>query len=314
MSDFLQRTLDGLLEAGPYALIGLGLTLSFGVLRRINLAFGATALLAAYVGSWLHVRWGMPALGVWLVVIVTTVAVGFYVEWVCFDNADQGTSSLRRQSQVGMDLRMDGRDATVMAASFALWMQLEQLAVNFQPNHLHPFPDLSSQANVQWGALNFRPDRLSVFLITMALMACITVWLKRSRSGLSLRAVASDSTAAHLSGFDISRIRYAGTALSCALCGIASCAVLSMDGQVTPMFGMWVLLKGLTCALISGLGSVRGVLGGAVLLGIAEAHAQSLWGALGRDATTWGLLLLALITQASHFPSLKSRFQGVQHG
>jgi branched-subunit amino acid ABC-type transport system permease component len=97
MSELLQRTLDGLLEAGPYALIGLGLTLSFGVLRRINLAFGATALLAAYVGSWLHVRWGVPVLGVWLVVIATSVLVGFYVEWVCFDKVDHGTSGFRRQ-------------------------------------------------------------------------------------------------------------------------------------------------------------------------------------------------------------------------
>lgn len=314
MSDLLQLTLEGLLEAGPYALIGLGLTISFGVLRRINLAFGATALLAAYVGSWLHVRWVVPALGVWLVVIATTVLVGLYVEWVCFEKADYNSSDLRRQSHVGTGLGMDARDATLMAASFALWMQLEQLAVNFQPNHLHPFPDFSSKVNVHWSALNFRPDRLSVFLFTMALMACATAWLKRSHTGLGLRAVASDPTAAHVCGFNVSRIRYVGTALSCTLCGIASCAVLSMDGQVTPMFGMWVLLKGLTCALIGGLGSVRGVLGGAVLLGIAEAHAQYMWGALGRDATTWGLLLLALLTQASQFPSFKSRIREVLYG
>lgn len=314
MSELLQRTLDGLLEAGPYALIGLSLTLSFGVLRKINLAFGATALLAAYVGSWLHLRWGMPVLGVWLAVIATTVLVGFYVEWVCFDKTEDIGLGLRRQSQVSLGLGIDAKDATVMAASFALWMQLEQLAVNFQPNHLHPFPDLSSQVNVQWGPLNLRPDRMAVFIFTMALMACVSVWLKRSHTGLSLRAVTSDPTAAHLCGFKVLRIRYVGTALSCALCGIASCAVLSMDGQVTPMFGMWVLLKGLTCTLIGGLGSVRGVLGGALLLGITEAHAQALWGALGRDATTWGLLLLALLTQASKLPNILIRFQGDQRG
>ena len=139
MLELLQRTLEGLLEAGPYALIGLGLTISFGVLRRINLAFGATALLAAYVGSWLHVRWGVPALGVWAAVIVITVLVGFYVEWMCFDIADDRVAGMRRQSSVALGL--DIREASVLAASFALWMQIEQVAVNFQPNHLHPFPD-----------------------------------------------------------------------------------------------------------------------------------------------------------------------------
>lgn len=311
MSEILQRTLDGLLEAGPYALIALGLTLSFGVLRRLNLAFGATALLAAYVGSWLHVRWGIPFGGVWLAVIASTVAFGFYVEWVCFAHAENASAVSRRQHQLGLGL--EARDASLLAASFALWMQLEQLAVNFQPNHLHPFPDLSSQVNVQWGVVNFRPDRMTVFLITMGLMACMAWWLQRSKTGLGLRAVASDPVAAHLCGLNVSRIRYAGTALSCVLCGISSCAVLSMDGQVTPMFGMWVLLKGLTCALIGGLGSVRGALGGAVLLGITEAHAQAMWGALGRDATTWALLLLALLTQAIQLPNLKKLVQGDRH-
>lgn len=303
MLELLQRTLEGLLEAGPYALIGLGLTISFGVLRRINLAFGATALLAAYVGSWLHVRWGVPALGVWAAVIVVTVLVGFYVEWMCFDISDDSVAGMRRQSSVALGL--DIREASVLAASFALWMQIEQVAVNFQPNHLLPFPDLSSKHNFELGGIDLRPDRIFVFFLTSALIAGLAIWLQHSRLGLGIRALSSSQAAAQVCGFNILRLRYMGTAVSCALCGLASCAVLSMDGQVTPMFGMWVLIKGLTCALLGGLGSVRGVLGGAILLGITEAHAQSLWGPIGRDAATWGLLLLALLFQAH---SLKHKF------
>ena len=308
MLEFIQRTLEGLLEAGPYALIGLGLTLSFGVLRRINLAFGATALLAAYVGSWLHVRWGVPALGVCLAVMGTTVLVGFYVEWVCFENVDDSIIDMRRQSSVLASL--DAKEASVMAASFALWMQLEQLAVNFQPNHLHPFPDFSSNSNLDWGSLSLRPDRLSVFIFSVVIISVVAVWLHKSRAGLGLRALSSSHAAAQICGMNVSQLRYIGTALSCALCGIASCAVLSMDGQVTPMFGMWVLLKGLTCALVGGLGSVSGVLGGAILLGITESHAQSLWGPIGREAATWGVLLLALLTQARQLPRLLNRHGG----
>ena len=303
MLELLQLTLEGLLEAGPYALIGLGLTISFGVLRRINLAFGATALLAAYVGSWLHVHWGVPALGVWVVVIVVTVLVGFYVERMCFDIDDDSVLAMRRQSSVALGL--DAREASVLAASFALWMQIEQVAVNFQPNHLHPFPDLSSKLNFDLGGIDLRPDRIVVFFLTAGLIAGLAIWLKHSQLGLAIRALSSSQAAAQVCGFNVLRLRYIGTAVSCSLCGLASCAVLSMDGQVTPMFGMWVLLKGLTCALLGGLGSVRGVFGGAVLLGITEAHAQSLWGPIGREAATWGLLLLALLVQ-SH--PLKDKF------
>ena len=94
--EFLQRSLDGLLEAGPYALIGLGLTLGFGVLRRLNLAYGAGALLAAYLGSWLHTRMGAPVWMVWLGVISLSVIVGLYVDALCFAESDQPANALQR--------------------------------------------------------------------------------------------------------------------------------------------------------------------------------------------------------------------------
>jgi len=296
MFEFLQRTLEGLLEAGPYALIGLGLTIGFGVLRRVNLAFGAAALLAAYLGSWLHFRWGLPAFAVWLAVIGSTVLVGFYAEWVCYNSFDKSTMGVRRLISVfGI---LDAKEASVIAASFALWMQLEQIAVNFQPSHLHPFPDLSSNSYFFWGSFSLRPDRLSAFIFSLGLISAVALWLHKSRAGLGLRAFSDSHAAAQMCGMNTSHLRYIGTTLSYTICGIASCVVLSMDGQVTPMFGMWVLLKGMTCALLGGLGSLRGVLGGAMLLGITESHAQSLWGPIGRDAATWALLLLALVNQA----------------
>ena len=86
-----------------------------------------------------------------------------------------------------------------------------------------------------------------------------------------------------------------GIFLACGLAGVSACIVLSLQGQVTPMFGMWMLMKGLTVALIGGLGSTTGVFYGALLLGVVEAHAQAFLGALGRDAVTWGLLLTSLL-------------------
>ena len=71
MTELLQTTLDGLLNGGSYALVGLGLTLTFGMLRRLNLAYGAGAMLAAYVGAWLHLQHAAP----WGVVLFAVVGV-----------------------------------------------------------------------------------------------------------------------------------------------------------------------------------------------------------------------------------------------
>ena len=300
--EFLQRSIDGLLEAGPYALIGLGLTLGFGVLRRLNLAYGAGALLAAYLGSWLHVRLGAPVWMVWLGVMCLSVIVGLYVDALCFAESDQPASALQRARQVVYGA--DALEVTALAATFAVWMQLEQLAVNWQPSHVHPFPDLSSTSEWTWsgwsgwGGLTLRPDRVAVWAFTVALLWSVAVWMTRSRLGLGLRAVASHPAAAHLSGMSVRRLQRLGFALACALGGVAACAVLSVDAQVTPMFGMWILVKGLTVALLAGLGRIERLLLGAAVLGVLESHAQALAGPLAREAVAWVLLLGVLGWQA----------------
>ncbi len=294
--EFLQRTLDGLLEAGPYALVGLGLTLGFGMLRRVNLAYGAGAMLGAYAGSWLHVRLGWSPLAVLPCVVLFAALAGLYVQWLCFHGTDRATGSAQRAS-----LPVSGADAhevVALASSFAVWMQLEQLSVNLLPRHLNPFPDFASTQEWTLGALGLRPDRLVMCLLAVALVVWLARWMQTSRTGLALRATADHPLAAHLSGLRVPALQRLGFVLACGLSGVAACAVLALEGQVTPMFGMWMLMKGLVVATIGGLGQLRGVLLGAALLGVVEAHAQAALGALGRDAAAWGLLLLALLWRA----------------
>jgi len=294
--DFLQRTLDGLLEAGPYALVGLGLTLGFGMLRRVNLAYGAGAMAGAYLGSWLYVRLGWPALVVLPSVVLAAVLVGLYVQWLCFHGADHSTGTPQRASAPVSGA--DAREVVALASSFAVWMQLEQLSVNLLPRHLNPFPDFASTHEWVIGPLGLRPDRLLMCALAVGLVLWFARWMRVSRTGIALRATADQALAAHLSGLRVPSLQRLGFVLACGLSGVAACAVLALEGQVTPMFGMWMLMKGLTAAVLGGLGHLRGVLLGAALLGVVEAHAQALLGPLGRDAATWGLLLLALLWRA----------------
>lgn len=299
--DFLQTTLDGLIDGGSYALVGLGLSLTFGSLRRLNLAYGATAMLAAYIGAWLHIRHQAPVWLVAMTVVVAATLISLYVERLCFAATREDVTMPRGAPIAGAD----GREVVALASSFAIWMQLEQLAVNLLPRHLNAFPSLAVEQNwfvTLWGAgtasaaeLMIRPDRLAVALLAVLLTLGLAQWLERSRTGLSWRAVADHRTAAHLVGMPVARLQSLGFAAACALSGIAAFAVLSLDGQVTPMFGMWVLFKGLVAAMLGGLGSVRGVLWGGLLLGVVEAHAQSLLGAQGREFITYALLFAVLV-------------------
>lgn len=291
MAELLQTTVDGLLDGSAYVLAGLGLTLAFGVLRRINLAYGAVAMLAAYVGAWLYVRHGWPPVLVLPAMLATAVAAGLYVEWLCFAQDDSaGRGGVRAVTIAGRD----GREVVALAATFALWMQLEQLAVNLLPRHLNPFPSLAAGGEWAFGPLVLRPDRLALLALAVALVLGTTGVL-RSRLGLAWRAAADQRVAAHLAGIPVARARSAAFAFACALSAAAAFAVLATEGQVTPMFGMWMLVKGLVAAMLGGLGSVPGLLAGGLVLGIVEAHAQAAFGALGREFATYALLFAVLV-------------------
>ena len=294
MLDLLQLMLDGLLDGGVYALLGLGLSLTFGCLRRLNLAYGATAMLAAYMGTWCHLRYQVSISVVAIIVVLAASFIGWYVERLCFSRADDAGA----QSAGGAQDRLfmtDSGEMVSLASSFAIWMQLEQLAANLLPRHLNPFPSVSIDSSWMIGGIAIRPDRLLLTLLAAALATGIAVWLQRTRAGLSLRAASDQRMAAHLVGMPVVWLQTTGFIFACALSGIAVFAVLSLEGQVTPMLGMWVLFKGLVSAMLGGLGSVLGVLWGGLLLGVVESFSQSLLGAQGREFATYALLLLALI-------------------
>ena len=307
--DLLQRTLDGLLDGGAYALVGLGLTFTFGTLRRINLAYGAGAMLAAYCGAWLHQRTDAPAVVVLIAVVAAAAVIGLYVEWLCFPVAhDDALDASRSGAPVS---GADGREVVALASSFAIWMQLEQLAVLLLPQHLNPFASLASTSEWMLGPIAVRPDRFALALLAVLTVVALDRWLQATRGGLAWRAAADQSRAAHLVGIDVPRVQMLAFAAACGLSGMAAFAVLAIDGQVTPMFGMWVLLKGLVAAMLGGLGSVRGVLAGGLLLGVVEAHAQGLFGAAGREFATYGLLFVVLVVPLGRWLPRRSEAVGV---
>lgn len=293
MLELLQRTLDGLLDGATYGLIGLGLSLTFGTLKRLNLAYGAGAMLAAYIGAWLHQRYELHVIFVALAVVGMATLIGLYVEWLCFSRtAESAQDMVRGGAPVA---GRDGREVVALASSFAIWMQLEQLAVNLLPRHLNPFPSLAVSQEWTVGPLVMRADRLVLALLAIVLTFALARWLRVSRGGLAWRAAADQRTAAQLAGIPVQRVQRLAFAFACALSGVAAFAVLSLAGQVTPMFGMWVLVKGLVAAMLGGLGSVTGVLFGGLLLGVVEAHAQALFGAAGREFATYALLFFVLV-------------------
>ena len=217
MIDFLQNTLDGLALGSSYALLALGFTLIFGVLRRANLAYGPAILFGCYCATWAYLETGIGLLFLALIAVAGSALAGVYVERLCFAPHRKGAA------------------AAAMVASFALWMQFEELATLALPRHLYAFPALYEGGPLSLGRLTLRVE--SLVMLVAAILVCAALWgvLYRSRFGTAVRAVIDSPAAAELSGISVSAVSLRVFALASAIGGLTGFLIVSGDQQLTPM-------------------------------------------------------------------------------
>jgi branched-subunit amino acid ABC-type transport system permease component len=277
MTDFVQNTLDGVMIGSSYGLLALGFTLIFGVMRRLNLSYGPSIMIGAYLGTLIYVQLSAGPLVVIVTTVLGAVLAGLYVERLCF-------APMRTNAGVAS-----------MVSSFAIWMQLEQAAILTLPRHTYPFPPLATGAPLSLGPFLLRVDHLIMLACALALSGGVHLLIYRSHFGLALRAIINNPVAAHLVGINVRSAIVRAFALASAVGGIAGYLVLSVDQQVTPMFGMWATIKGLIAMMIGGLGSIPGAILGGLLLGLIEAHSQWYFGPQMRDLFAYLALFACLV-------------------
>jgi branched-chain amino acid transport system permease protein len=279
--DLVQNTLDGLMLGSSYALLALGFTLIFGVLRRANLSYGPAIMVGAYAATWVSLQFHAGFVLLLAVTVIGAAAAGVYVERLCFAPYASG----RRSETAAI---------ASMVASFALWMQLEEAATLLLPRHLYSFPPLYAGPPLELGPLTLRVEYLAMLACAIAASLALHRLLTQTRFGLGVRAIVDNVEAARLAGVNVPRTFLLVFALASALGGLAGYLVVAAHEQVTPMLGMWSTLKGLIAMMLGGLGSLPGAVIGGLALGLLEAHSQWLAGPQYRDLVAY-LVLFALL-------------------
>lgn len=276
MVDFLQALVDGVMLGATYALLGLGFTLIFGVLRRLNLAFGPTILVGIYAGSHVGLAWPGALAAVVGATVGAAILGGIYVERCSF-------RALSRQAPV-----------VSMISTFAVWMQLQELVSLFAASRTMPYPSPAWLPALTVGPILFRSDALLMWSGATAIMLALFVLLYRTRFGTAVRAVADSSEAATLMGVNVAAVGAAAFLVASAVGGLAGVLIAQSQQQVTPYFGLWATVKGLTAMLLGGAGSLSGAVVGGVILGVVET--QTLWhfGGQWRDLAAYALLFLVV--------------------
>lgn len=281
----LQTAVEGLAYGGLYALLGLGFFLTYGVLRRIDLAYGTVVMTSVYLGAMMAGGLGQS----WPAVLALTLMVGIplslLVAYIAF-----------------VLVRHDARFS--MAATLGIWMALEELILQSPGRGRGQAVSNPLQDRSLWiWDLQIRIDHLLILALGLAIAGLIARFLATSRTGRAIRVSAYDASVAALLGISHRRMMVLATVIASAVGCIAGWSFAMAQSGIDLHFGMWATVKGLVILVLGGTQSIAFIVAAAIGLGVAERVGSEIIGSGYRDLVGYGVILLLLAAE----PFLRSR-------
>ena len=278
MLDLLQAILDGLLFGTTYALIGIGFTLVFGVMHKLNMSYAAASVGGAYCGLLItgFVQ-GAPAWTVFLAACLAGGVLGYLIYLTCFHFIPLASPLATLMSTVGMLLLID------------------EIIVHATDGMPKNFPAMFDDEMIRAGDITLRGDLLLVFGVSVVCMAGLLVLLYRTRLGLATRAVSQQPVAAQLCGIRVAQVNAATFVVTGLLGGIAGALIGASVGALSPLLTTPLTVKGLIVTVIGGLGSIPGAIVAGLLVGAFENLFQQFRGVTERDLYVMLLLFVFLV-------------------
>ena len=278
MLDFLQAVSDGVLFGATYALIGIGFTLVFGVMHKINMAYAAASVGGAYAGLLvLQVAAGAPPWLVFLGAFAAGGLLGWMVYALCFHFIPLSSPLATLMSTVGMLLLID------------------EVIVHVTAGMPQNYPAMFDDVMLRAGEFSMRGDLLLVFAVSVLAMLGLLVLLYRTSLGLATRAVSQQPVAAQLCGIRLVRVNALTFVITGLLGGLAGAMIGASVGTLSPLLTTPLTVKGLIVTVIGGLGSIPGAILAGLLVGGFENVLQLYRGVTERDLYVM-LLLFAFLT------------------
>lgn len=274
MTILLQALINGLMTGALIAVPAIGFSAIFAVLRYPNFAIASYATIGAFAAWWANTNLGMPVLAALAIAFAVTGVVGVIAE----------ETSLKR-------LRNNGA-LIVAIASIALNLVLENIVRFIFGNDMKGY-DLPLARDLRVGDLRIGPQQLQSLAFAVVIMIAVFLFLRYTRFGKAMRAVADNPDLARLKGIDPGRIAIVTIFIGAGLTGVGG-VLIGLDTSIDPLTGYRVLLSVFAAAVLGGLGSIPGAVVGALALGIAEELALIVTPATYRTAVGFVAILVML--------------------
>jgi branched-chain amino acid transport system permease protein len=287
--DFIQAVSDGVLFGATYALIGIGFTLVFGVMHKINMAYAAASVGGAYAGLIvLQVLAGAPPWVVFFCAFLSGGLLGWMVYVTCFHFIPLSSPLATLMATVGMLLLID------------------EVIVHLTAGMPLSYPAMFSDVMLFMGDFSMRGDLMLVFAISVLAMIALLALLYRTRLGLATRAVSQQPVAAQLCGIRLVRVNALTFVITGLLGGLAGALIGASVGTLSPLLTVPLTVKGLIVTVIGGLGSIPGAIIAGLLVGGFENVLQLYRGVTERDLYVMLLLFVFLVFRPGGIFAAKS--------
>lgn len=284
-SYIVQQFINALNIGSIYALVAIGLTVVYGILRLINFAHGDMMTLGAYLGLAALTALTLPAVAALLAAMLIVAAVGVLIERFAY-------RPLRGAPEVAM-----------LITSLAISSLIENSAtmtLTAQPRPVRLPVELTQRINV--AGLSFAMMDIIVIALAVALMIGLTLFVRRTTLGIAMRACSENVRVTELMGIDVNRVIAVAFAISASLAAAAGVLWSGKFGIVDPFMGFVPGLKAFVAAVIGGIGNIPGAMLGGYLLGFAEVFFVAFTPpeiSGYRDAFVFVLLLVTLLVRPS---------------
>ncbi len=273
----LQQLVNGLILGSVYALLALGYTMVYGIIKLINFAHGDIYMIGAFMGYYLINILKFNFFLSLILAMIGTAILGVIIEFLAY-------RPLRNSTRIAALI-------TAIGVSFLLQYGM----IFFVGANTRSFPQVIKTVRFNLGPISISNIQLLILGISIFLMVALQFIVQKTKMGKAMRAVSVDSDAAQLMGINVNRTISFTFALGSALAGAAGVLIALYYNSLEPLMGMTPGIKSFVAAVLGGIGIIPGAALGGFVIGLLETFATALGLSDFRDAIVYAILIVILL-------------------
>lgn len=275
--EWIQQLVNGISLGSIYALIALGYTMVYGIIKLINFAHGDVFMLGAFIGFFAIARWDMHFIPAIIMAMILCAVIGVIIERVAYKRLRSATRIAALITAIGVSLL------------------IEYTVIFFRGASPEAYPTIFESASINIFGVQIDTKSIFILSVSIFLMLVLQFIVHKTKIGKAMRAVSHDADAARLMGINVDNTISATFAIGSALAGAAGVIFGIYYTRIDPLMGILPGLKAFVAAVLGGIGIIPGAMAGGLVLGVVETIVSALGYSLWRDAAAFVILILILI-------------------